>query len=238
MLIATDQLIAGLPAVEARRLMRAIREYAVTVGVIADELGVTREKAVDTIDRLSAEGFVCRVDADERSGLLFLDDEAASAADAARLELWGTTIAGNALSKARVGKPITRRKAQALLDGLLARVAQVNADPDSLFVVERVEVFGSFVDDTRDLVGDVDVHVVFDRRVHGDEFIRRALDVAEEAEDAGRRFSSHLDRLSFAEREFYRFLRNRSPRLDIQFDPVGDGARLPEGATVRVVFSG
>jgi hypothetical protein len=230
MLIARDQEIAGIPAPRARDLMRTIRECRLTIGAVAEAMDMSHEEARDLIGRLADAGFVCCVGHGERRHALYLDGE--TDADAC----WGTTLAGNALSKARIGKPMPRRMAQELLDGLLERVAAVNADPDGLFTVERVEVFGSFTDSTRDLVGDIDVHLLFDRRVDGDEFIRRALNAAARAEDAGRRFNSHIDRLSFAELDLYRALPNGSPRLDIQFDAIGHEAPLPAGASTQVVY--
>lgn len=132
---------------------------------------------------------------------------------------------------------MSRQKAAQLLDELLARAATVNAAHDSLFSVERIELFGSFADPDRQEVGDVDARVVFDRRVDGDEFLRRASAAAAEAETKGRRFNDPLDRLSFAEFEFQRFLRGRSRRLDIQFDGLGHEKPLPEGVVARVVYT-
>lgn len=236
MLITRDQEIAGLPAVDARALMRAIREYAVTVSAVAALMNMSTQEAEDLIERLATAGLVCRVDRTQRSDCQYLEVEAASLREAEALDYWGTTLAGNALSKARIGKPMHRSKAQQLLEGLLDRVEAVNADPDGLFAVEKVEIFGSFADPTREMVGDVDAHVVFDRRAEGDEFIRRALDAADRAEDSGRSFKSHVDRLSVAELDFYRRLRNGSPRLDIQFDAVGHEDPLPPGANIRIVY--
>ncbi len=68
----------------------------------------------------------------------------------------GDEVTGNGLAKARIGKPMPRQKAAQLLDELLDRAATVNADHDSLFSVERIELFGSFADPDRQEVGDVD----------------------------------------------------------------------------------
>jgi hypothetical protein len=113
----------------------------------------------------------------------------------------------------------------------------INADDYSLFSVERIELFGSFADPDRQEVGDVDARVVYDRRVDGDEFMRRASAAATEAEAKGRRFNNPLDRLSFVELEFQRYLRGRSRRLDIQFDALGHEKALPEGVATQVVYT-
>ncbi len=173
----------------------------------------------------------------ERCTIFFTSPEVPPGTNPDDLEYWGTTVAGNALSKARIGRPMSRQKAAELLDGLIARAAAVNTDGDSLFTVERIELFGSFTDPGRQEVGDVDVRLLFDRRVDGDEFIRQALTAAGDAEENGRRFNNHVDRLGFVEREFQRVLRGRSPRLDIQFDAVGHESRLPDGVVTQVVYN-
>jgi len=239
MLIARDQQIAGLPAVSARELMRAIRDHAVCVGVIGELVGVSDEDAGTILQRLVSEGFVCRTDPTLRlRGAWLRSDEARTGPEKVSLMLWGTTIAGNALSKARIGKPMRRRRAQELLDGLIARSVAINEDPRSAFTIERIEIFGSFADPSRSEVGDVDVHLLFDRRVDGHRFVAMAMAAANAAEESGRRFGSHIQRLTYLEKEFRRQVQGGSPRLDIQFDAVGhDGNRLPEGVITRLVYS-
>ena len=121
MLITRDGEIGGLPAVRARELMRSIRECAVSVGVVGDVLEVSDYEARAVVDRLASKGFLCRVEADSRPRALWKASEASTPSEEAKLELWGTTTAGNALSKARIGKPMPRSDAQALLDGLISR---------------------------------------------------------------------------------------------------------------------
>lgn len=234
MLISRDQTIAGIPAVQARDLMRRIRECAVTVSYVAEFLGVADTEAKSILDRLEHEGFMCRVEPFSRGGTL----TGVAEGDIPTKELapWGTTIAGNALSKARIGRPMPRAQAEGLLDGLIARAAAVNEDPTGVFTVESVSVFGSFADPAREQVGDVDVHVVFSRRVDGDEFLERCLAAADAAAEQGHRFATHHDRLTYLEMSFRRQIRGPSSRLDVQFDNP-DNLRLPPDVTLRTVFS-
>lgn len=237
MLITRDGEIAGLPAVQARALMRAVRDCAVSLSEVAKLLESSPDAARAVVQRLEEQGYVTRVEPFERSNLVYDLDEVPPGGTYQDLEYWGTTVMGNALAKARIGKPMPRQKAAKLLDELLDRAATVNADHDSLFTVERIELFGSFADPDRQEVGDVDTRVVFDRRVDGDEFLRRASAAAAKVEAEGRRFSNPVDRLSFAEREFQRHLRGRSGRLDIQFDALGHEKALPNGAVTQVVYA-
>lgn len=73
--------------------------------------------------------------------------------------------------------------------------------------------------------------------VDGDEFVRETLAAAKASEDNGRRFSSHVERLGFVEREFERLVRDRSPRLDVQFDAAGHERPLPDGVVTQVVYT-
>lgn len=111
-----------MPAVEARALMREIRESAVTIAAIAELLEIDRSEAANVVTRLADDGRMCRVEPFERSHTWHAESEVDSPDGS--LEYWGTTIAGNALAKARIGKPIPRAKAQVLLDGLVDRAKE------------------------------------------------------------------------------------------------------------------
>lgn len=97
-------------------------------------------------------------------------------------------------------------------------------------------MFGSFAAGEADVVGDVDVCLVFARRVSGDRFIELSDVAAREAELKGKRFRSFIDRLMFLDQQFRRHLRGSSGRLDIQFSPAGSAPLLPEGVSVVVVY--
>lgn len=236
MLISRDQRIAGMPAVEARELMRDIRECAASTAYVAERLDRSLTEATSILEQLALEGFVEPVEARMRAGLLRGADEIGRPASMTEGDWWGTTVAGNALSKARIGKRMPRAKATELLDGLIERVVELNGDPDGAFTVESVSVFGSYADRDRDEVGDVDVSVIFRRRLDGDEYMARCLAAADEAESTGHRFSTYHDRLSHLEMTFRRRIRGRSPRLDVQFTQAGGDPRLPPGVTLRQVY--
>lgn len=231
MLISRDQAIAGRPAVEMRGLMRTIRNAAVSLGLVAQELDVDPDVAESLLDDLERLGFVGLVAAHERSYVLGCQGEPIDE-DA----LWGTTILGNALAKARIGNPMPRSKARVLCDEFLGRVAAVNADPESAFLVDRVGVFGSFADPSIDEVGDVDVHVVFSRRVTPDRYREMVEEAASAAERAGHRFRSPFDRMVHLESQFRAFLSGRSWRLDVQFSEAGGPSQVPDGVEELEVY--
>ena len=215
-LIRRDQVIAGLVAPAAREVMRRLSgrsmrwadfEELVAEAGAADPVVTCRE--------LSELGLVERT-------------EHSSEGDP-----WlTTTVAGTALGKARIGTPMTRAKADTILAGVLQRVQEVNADPDALWWVESVELFGSMNDPTKAVVGDVDLRVLLRPR-HDSETHFELTKAAAKA--SGRHFSTLIDELFYASLELQRRIRGRSNRVDIQFD---DGALrpLPDGAAATEIY--
>lgn len=152
------------------------------------------------------------------------------------VECWAPTLKGRALARARLGKPVSRSKAEAAFHAFLGRVEDANSDPDELFWVESVELFGSFADPGRHAVGDVDLRVVLSRRDAGDAHLRRAAEAVAAARSAGRRFRTYFDEVCRPQRRLEQRLRGRNSRLDIQFDSNGHLRELPAGATVVEVY--
>ncbi|RJO77636.1 hypothetical protein D5S18_07840 [Nocardia panacis] len=64
-----------------------------------------------------------------------------------------------ALVNASAAKPVHRATADKALAGFLERVEQAATDPMNLWVVDRVVLFGSMLDPTRERVSDVDLAV-------------------------------------------------------------------------------
>lgn len=216
MLIGRDQIIAGMSAPAVRDVMRRLSGRSMRYDALEELVGEAgAQDPVATSRELAELGLVERT---EHSS----DDDP-----------WvTTTVAGTALGKARIGTPMARSKAEKVLVEVLDRVREVNADPDALWWVESVELFGSLNDPTREAVGDVDLRVLIKAR-HDSETHFELTKAAARA--SGRRFSSLIDELFYASLEFQRRIRGRSNRVDIQFD---DGALrpLPDGATVTEVY--
>lgn len=69
---------------------------------------------------------------------------------------WHLDTPGYALCNARIGKPISRTKATALIDELLQRAKEINQDEEFPVTIDRIGVFGSYARGA-DQVGDVDI---------------------------------------------------------------------------------
>ena len=124
-----------------------------------------------------------------------------------------TTIKGQALRMTRLTPRVNRAKAEALLKGVLERVAAINADHELMHWVTEVRVFGSYLTDSDDL-GDLDIALSYQLRPTGDE---------KDFLDAIRAFAAkhdklHLsfeDRLDLPEQMVKQRIKGRSPYISM-----------------------
>jgi DNA-binding Lrp family transcriptional regulator len=205
MRIEPDALVAGFPAREIRKLLRQSDQFLSSQDA-TKILGLHEKKAVQVLERLEREGFI------ERN---------TSVPDSKAVHYWKRSIKGSALCKALFSMPVSRRTAEKKLNEFMNRVHQVNADSRFLYRVRRVILFGSFLTDTPS-VGDLDLAIDLDRKEpDAEKHSSMVLARAEEAARNGRRFSSFVERIYFAELEVSLFLKARS-RI-IQLTDAGDG---------------
>ncbi|MEI6623634.1 MAG: hypothetical protein WCP28_17220 [Actinomycetes bacterium] len=187
-----------------------------TIRAVAIEQGLSTDDASDLLDCLVEAGYLkTKQYHDPGSGTL---------------TVFATTISGGALAGAAFTRPISRKKAEQLLDGLVARAALYNDTPDKPMVVAQVSVFGSYLDPQASELGDLDVQVTLEPRT------AEATDPAwllDYAADSGRNFSNIVECLAWAEREVFLLLRNRSSYISITTESLD---RLTDRS--QVVYSG
>jgi hypothetical protein len=117
----------------------------------------------------------------------------------------------------------------------LERVKQYNLDPDKIFTIETVVVFGSFLG-TKDKLGDLDVAGKYrDRNLKDPDRAKTALAYAEQS---GRIFSTFFHQLSWAEIELSQILKARKRTIKIQPWNVflKMAAKNPDRIPYKVVF--
>lgn len=196
MRIDKNDVIAGLPATDARAVVRLFynehhAEHASRI--------VPPEDAEAAVLALAEAGFLAV--AFQHNGENF----------------WETTINGNALAQASFGKPISRATADRLVSGLLERSRSFNADPAKVLSVGRVRLFGSYLDAGVAKLGDVDVELTTVRRLAGQDY----MDAAQAYTKAsGRSFNTYVDQLFWPERELIQFLKHKSTALNITTEDV------------------
>jgi hypothetical protein len=124
---------------EVRRLLRQFGARSRDLPAVLAAFGVDEEPARRLLDRLERAGYVRR--------------------DPHRPEAlrWCRTAEGATLARAGTGRPLTRARADRLLQGVLRRVAEINRKPYFLCRVAVLGVFGAYLThaptmDTIDLV--------------------------------------------------------------------------------------
>ncbi|MDT2009370.1 hypothetical protein FXW78_45925 [Rhodococcus opacus] len=129
---------------------------------------------------------------------------------------WVTTTEGNALAQASFARPITRKTAERYVREIGERAGEYNADPGKLLTVERLCVFGSYLDANQTHLGDVDVAIDIVRRSTGDWTAKSRDFVAH----SGRSFRSFFDELRWPSQELIRHLRANCSAISITNDEM------------------
>lgn len=198
MRIAKTDSIAGLPATATRDFLRRVKnadfdeEWALTLLDAAGD-----DPAVVILRLLEAQGYIERTGASHEGS-----------------PWWRTTILGNALAMASFGRPITRKTADRLVAELLERVRLYNIDLTRPYYVQRLRIFGSYLNKTIDPLGDVDVELVIGHRVSDPQALLKY------AEDSGRKFPTFMDQLMWPQKEIVQILRNRSAAINITLEDI------------------
>ncbi|POH72477.1 hypothetical protein [Arthrobacter glacialis] len=198
MRIAKTDLIAGLPAPAARQFLRRVKnedfeeEWALSLLDTPDI-----DKPSTALGLFQAQGYI------ERTG-----------ASDGRYLWWRTTILGNALAMASFGRPISRKTAERLVAAIQERARTYNSDLTKPYYVQRLRIFGSYLDKTIDPLGDVDVELIIGQRVTDPEALLRY------AAESGRTFPSFMDQLMWPQKEILQTLRNRSTAINITLEDI------------------
>lgn len=113
---------------------------------------------------------------------------------------------------------ILRSTARKLLVSLVQRAQEINTNPDFVYSVSRIAVFGSYINTDKEKLGDLDIAVELVPRYEGDDLVR---EMVEAFNQRGPQTYSIIDRYSFARYEIERYLRNRSKCLNLHdFDEL------------------
>lgn len=111
-------------------------------------------------------------------------------------------------SRGRLG----RMRAEGLLSELLHRVREANEDPKLAYKIDAVVVYGSYLSG-RDRIGDVDVAIKLRPRLQAHQ-AQEALE--NQARDRGPHFRNIVESICWPQIEVLRFLKARSPWLDVK----------------------
>lgn len=122
MRIERNQMIAGIPAKDVRRFMRAAAGFIIRVRTVTEVLGCSERRALELLKNLHKEGLLAPKD-----------------------DFWEATERGYALTMATAAHPLRRATAERLIAELMARTRTLNADNSWPYRIGKVVVFGSYV---------------------------------------------------------------------------------------------
>ena len=214
--IDPTQQIAGLPALEARKLLRALSSgMSFSKPEIAYRLSGADYDDSEILSKLLDEGLVEKI--------------ADGVSDGDR---YGTTVLGNAVANASAARPVLRKTAEKALSGFLDRVAEVKSNPKWLCEISEVRLFGSMLTE-KPRVSDVDLAFDLTRKSECiDDFDSLCDQRVADALRAGRRFASSLDQIFWPEQEVRLYLKSRSRILS--FSPLTEPEKLD--APYKVIY--
>jgi len=196
MIVRPDQVIAGRPAKDIRKLLREIHHLQVSSAYIRDVLRCSMDEAKQVLSALEREGYLSRAGRHEGH------------------DLYETTLKGNQLAGANL-RPISRATAERTLRAFMQRVGAVNSNPDYLETITGVIVFGSFLSPSEEL-GDVDVGIEIERKPMGDEVFMQLAEARRQlAQERGRRFRNLSEWVTWPTTEMWLFLKSRARQLSI-----------------------
>lgn len=208
--------IAGFPAIELREFFRQFRDGSLGADGAAYYLGIGIKKAKKLLTDLENEGYLI---------------SEVSKYGRKKRTWWKQTTKGAGLRMASAMKPIKRATADRLLAQFLERVEEVNSSPDYLYKVVKVILFGSYLDESRTELSDLDLAVeVVRKEPDYEKFVE--MNRAQVKREC-RSFMSFLDESFYSYKKILKRLRNRSTGISLH---DADDGILKTGIPTKVVF--
>jgi len=134
-------------------------------------------------------------------------------------DYWMLTSQGAQFKLASAARPVKRSTADRVLKEFLERVKHLNEDSDYLYRVPIAVVFGSYLDTTKDRLGDLDVAILLkanDPEPDGTMMSEAFLDLCyQRADQSGRSFASYIEKTLYARKETIQYLKSRSRTLSL-----------------------
>jgi len=173
MKIDSNDTILGVPILMVRALLKRSMSYggAISERLARQTLKLGAERTREILDELVRQG--CFEAGENNLGEPY----------------WQNTLKGNTLAMATAARLVKRETADWALAEFLTRVLEVNRNPDYLFKVTRVVLFGSYLEDTQ--------------RV---DFVELAIETASKIDNPDQREALYLQRRQASQRNFKDFM--------------------------------
>ena len=131
--------------------------------------------------------------------------------------IYERTLDGSRVANARLLTPISRARADQLVNELLDRVESVNANPELVETITKVRVFGSYITDSPDVA---DIDLIIDRRrrkpPNGLDWVGWNT---QRARLSGKKMQNYIDEITYGSTEITRLLKARCRFLSFH-DPI------------------
>jgi hypothetical protein len=193
--LTKGELICGLDALEARRILKRFGDEALSLEQAARHCEIDISTAPGLFAQFVAEGYLTITKG--------------------TIESWSITSKAKRLFDKSTTRLLKRTKAQEKLQALLARVKELNENAYYLYTVARLGVFGSYLTD-KNLLGDLDVCLILiPRKTNKAQHNNLHQARINRAFAEGQRLSSLGDEVSYPIVECFKFLKGRSPKLNL-----------------------
>lgn len=193
--LTKGEIICGLDALEARRILKRFGNDAFSLQQAAKQCEIDIATAPGLFARLVAEGYLTITKGTTES--------------------WTVTSKARQLFDKSTTRLLKRTKAQQKLQDLLVRVKELNENAYYLYFVARLGVFGSYLTD-KNLLGDLDVCLSLEpRETNQAQHMKLHKARINRAFAEGQRLSNLSDQVCYPIVECYKFLKGRSPKLNL-----------------------
>ena len=193
MRIKRNEKIANIPIIKIRDYFKEIR----TVGIIRAELG--RYFNLNT----------------KNTNLLINELQNDFIEKNPKTE-YQLTMKGQALCAARSVPPMNKEKADKIFKEFMQRVEEINNNSYYLCKVEKLLLFGSYLNFDKDDYGDIDIAFELKRKIDNfDEYEKARKKRIKEMEEKGKYFSSFMDEMFFPEKEVILKLKNKCQYISL-----------------------
>jgi predicted transcriptional regulator/predicted nucleotidyltransferase len=199
MRIKRNEKIANIPTVKIRDYFKEIR----TIGIIKSELGryfnIDTKKINLLINKLLQDGLI------EKS----------------QKREYQLTMKGQALCAARSVPPMNKEKADKIFKEFMQRVEEINNDNYYLCKIEKLLLFGSYLNSDNNDYGDIDIAFELKRKIDNfNEYEKARKKRIKEMEEKGKYFSSFFDESFFPEKEVVLKMKNKCQYISLH--PIED----------------
>lgn len=204
MRIGKNEKINNIPVVKIRDYFQKIRRIGISKTDIRNHFNLSVESTSHLINELLKRGFI----EDALDKKLGID--------------YQLTTNGQSLCVARSVSPLNKAKADKVFNEFMQRVEEINNNDYYLLKVEKVLLFGSYLNPDNEDFGDIDVAIELKRKIDDvNEYNNAREKRIQEMDRNGKQFTTYPERLFCLEKEVELKLNGGCQYISLH--PINDG---------------